>query len=258
MLLMARQRVRYYDTYRDDFAQTAAQETQLPADYSWQAKAAVPSRIVTAIARNLGNWYCRLVLHQRIVGAEKLAEFAAGAYVYANHTQPVGDAFTPLIAGRGRHVQVLAAPANRGVPLIGRVLEYGGGLLVPNKLHQLGCFERALRAQVAAGALVTIYPEAHVWPYATMIRTFVPGSMHYPVATNSPVYTATRTYQRRSGRGKPLQTVYIDGPFWPNAAVSKHKAQRELMLQVRASMQWRAAQSNTCSYYEYRQRATQN
>lgn len=255
---MATDRVRYYDTYRDDFAFTAAQDTQLPADYSWAAKAALPSRIITALARTIGGLYCRVALHQHIVGAQKLRAAGGGAFVYANHTQPVGDAFTPLVAGRGRKMQVLAAPANRGIPILGRVLEYGGGVLVPNSLHQLGKFERAVRERIAEGALVTIYPEAHVWPYATLIRTFVPGSMHYPVATGSPVYTATRTYQRRPGRKQPKQTVYIDGPFWPDTTVSKKEAQRELTLQVRATMQWRAAQSNNCQYYEYRQREAQN
>lgn len=255
---MATTRVRYYQAETDDFTFSAAQNTQLPPDYSWQAKPAVPTRIVTALARTIGGWYCRLVLHQRVVGAAKLHALPAGAFVYANHTQPVGDAFTPLVAGRGRKVWVMAAPANRGVPVIGPVLEYGGGLLVPSSLHQLGRFERAVRSAVATGGLVTVYPEAHVWPYATLIRHFVRGSMHYPVATGSPVYTATRTYQRRAGRKKPAQTVYIDGPFWPDTTVSKKEAQRELTLQVRATMQWRAAQSNNCQYYEYRQRDAQN
>lgn len=253
---MTTDEVRYYDAYTDDFVTSAAQDTMLPANYSWADKPAIPARVVTRLARGIGWVYCRLALHQRVVGADKLRNWHGGAFVYATHTQPVGDVVTPLIVGGGRKMRIVASPANRGVPILGRILEYGGGVMLPTTLHQLGAFQRAIKADIVADDIVTVYPEAHVWPYATMIRPFVPGSLHYPVATSSAVFTATRTYQQRCGRRRPRQTVFIDGPFWPDGTLGRKQQQRVLALQLRATMQWRAAQNNTQCYVDYRRRDT--
>ncbi len=65
---------------------------------------------------------------------------------------------------------------------------------------------------------MTIFPEAHVWPYYTGIRPFGEAAFHYPVATGKPVYTMTVTYQRRRWsdvRGSPCLWMVPCGRMRP-------------------------------------------
>ncbi|WP_155286963.1 lysophospholipid acyltransferase family protein [Lacticaseibacillus zhaodongensis] len=246
---------RYYTSYATDFVTSKTQDYRLPADYQWQHPGRafqLTSSLVYRLAGFAGSLYNRVYLHERIVGREKLrATRGRGAFLYLNHTQPVGDAFTPMrIAGRGR-ASTVAAPANLGIPVIGPLIALGRGLVLPSGLHQLGRFTTAMNQRLEAGDLIAIYPEAHVWPYATMIRPFVSGSLHYPVATNRPVYAATSTYTRRKYGKRPRKTVYIDGPFYPDLSLRRSERQEDLAQKISAAMQTRAQQSNV-EYIRYR------
>ena len=60
---------------------------------------------------------------------------------------------------QSRRVFTLASPANLSVPILGRIVPYGGGLLVPSKLHQLRPFAQAIRRVIKQRHVVMIYPE---------------------------------------------------------------------------------------------------
>lgn len=243
--------VRYYENFDTDFVTSADQTLTLPPDYRWQQDKPKRAAIVYSLARLIGGAYCRLFLHVHVRGAAKVAAISGGAFIYANHTQPVGDAFVPMLASRGHRAATIAAPANLAVPVLGRLLKLGGALVLPDNLHQLGAFNRELRSRYAAGNVITVYPEAHVWPYATMIRPFAAGSMHYPVASNAPVFAMTTTYQHRRIGHKPRITVDVDGPFWPDRNQTRKQQQSILEQQVRRAMQNRACTQNTYEYVRY-------
>ncbi len=63
---------------------------------------------------------------------------------------------------------------------------------------------------------ITIYPEAHIWPYYTKIRPFKEVSFKYPIQLNAPVYCITNTYQNYGKHNKIQLVTYVDGPFYPN------------------------------------------
>ena len=42
---------------------------------------------------------------------------------------------------------------------------------------------------------ITIYPEAHIWPYYTKIRPFRDVSFRYPIQYKKPTFCMTNTYQ---------------------------------------------------------------
>ena len=75
---------------------------------------------------------------------------------------------------------------------------------------------------------VTIYPEAHIWPYYTGIRPFESKSFHFPVKHNVPIYVSTSTFQVRKEGKPPKVTVYIDGPFYPDSTLSPRDAEKKL------------------------------
>ncbi|WP_127848505.1 1-acyl-sn-glycerol-3-phosphate acyltransferase [Lacticaseibacillus hulanensis] len=248
---MGQERVRYYSDFDSDQVASGDQKRTLPSDYTWRQSKPVAARVVYYLAKLLGGLYCRLLLHVHVRGADKLRRISGGVFLYGNHTQPVGDVFVPMLMAGKRHASTVGAPANLGVPVLGRYLKLGGALILPSNLHQLAAFNKELGVRVQNGDAVTIYPEAHVWPYATMIRPFAKGSIHYPVANNAPVFAMTTTYQRRLASSKPRITVDLDGPFWPDTTKPRKESQAILEAQVHAAMVKRARAQNTYEYVHY-------
>ncbi len=203
-------------TYRhltDDVVAAPDQETEIPDNYRWEP-----------------SWRFRIKANLVYAGSWLLPKgIAAASYMFAiaRPFARLPDAvilfmvITPSLLGCFHtHAResvapgfTLASPANLSVPILGQIVPYGGGLLVPSKLHQLRPFAQAIRRVIKQRHVVMIYPEAHVWPYYTGIRPFENGAFHYPVTTNAPVFATTMTYQARRWRQKPRRILYVDGPF---------------------------------------------
>ena len=56
---------------------------------------------------------------------------------------------------------------------------------------------KCINHHINDGKFVTIYPEAHIWPYYTGIRDYEAVSFGYPCYTNTPSFTITNCYQKR-------------------------------------------------------------
>ena len=93
---------------------------------------------------------------------------------------------------------------------------------------------------------ITIYPEAHIWPYYTKIRPFKSVSFKYPVELDKPVFCMTNTYQKRGKNGDKVKIVsYIDGPFYADKSIQNLKQQKEeLRNRVYECMVERSKKSN--------------
>ena len=97
--------------------------------------------------------------------------------------------------------------------------------------------------------VISIYPEAHVWPYYSKIRNFSSTSFKYPVKLNKPVFVFTTTYKKRKYR-RPKIIVYIDGPFYSDQKLSLKKSQEELRNKVYNTMCLRSKNTDV-EYYKY-------
>ena len=238
-------RTRVYHSFRDDFVTSRQQDWRLPSNYDWQDPGKPwQQRVVRTLANILSYSYCHFGRAITFKNAWRLkAAGKQGFVVYGNHTQPTGDVLIPYYLGDHRTFNVLASPANLGVPVIGPLSVFGGALPTPQSLHQLGRFNRMVVEKLRAGEWVTIYPEEHVWPYYTGIRPFNPGAFHFPVAAQVPAYCLTVTYRKRLLR-RPRLVVYVDGPFTPDASLLPKQQQRDLQRQIQTQMAKRAATSN--------------
>ena len=98
---------------------------------------------------------------------------------------------------------------------------------------------------------VSIYPEAHLWPYYTGIRQFPETSFKFPVNENKPSFTITTTYQKRKHRKKPRVTLFVDGPFWPDKTLSKKERAKKLHDEIYNTMVERSKNS-TYDYVIYK------
>lgn len=251
---MTTPRIRYYSSFNQDFSETRDQDYRVPPDYRW-VRHDLPYRVLSGliygIAIAFSTVYCRLFLHIRFQNSKIVKEGRkTGAFIYCNHTQPLGDVFTPALPCLPGRIYTVVSPANLAIPVIGKILPYLGALPIPDSLRGMKEFHAAIEYRVNQGKYVTIYPEAHVWEYDTEIRSFSETSFKYPVKLKKPVYCMTSTYQQRRIGKRPRCTVYVDGPFYPDESLSPKAQALKLRNQVFECMVQRSKESN-CQYIQY-------
>ncbi len=245
----------YYSTYAEDVVQSSNQNYKLDKDYKWinnNIFHRIGSHIIYGIAVIVGYAGCRLFWGISYKNKRLLKECRdKGYFIYANHTQPVGDVVIPALSCTAKRVYVIVSQANYGIPVIGKLLPMLGALPVPDSISEYKKFARAYKERIAQGHPVVIYPEAHVWPYYTGIRTFEKTSFRFPAELKAPVYVMTTTYTKRKLFGiickRPKINVYIDGPYYTDDNLSVKDNQQLLHDKVYETMSMRSRNSD----YEY-------
>lgn len=247
---MKRQKIRYYTAYTDDFVETRQQDCKVPADYPWSPNPFL-SALVYGLAVVFSSVYLRLFLHVRYKNGKILRKgLKTGAFLYCNHTQPLGDVFLPALPVLPGRIYTVVSPANLGIPVIGKILPYLGALPIPDSISGLKQFTAAMEQRLNRKRCITIFPEAHVWEYYTGIRPFSESAFKYPVKFRKPVYCMTVTYQKRRFGKRPAAVVYVDGPFTADEKASPKQQALQLRDQVYNCMCSRSLNSN-CDYIQY-------
>jgi 1-acyl-sn-glycerol-3-phosphate acyltransferase len=255
-------RVFYYNSEEDDPIKTEEQEKKekvsLPEGYEF-----IPEnpfvRLYAAILYSgfkvFARFYARFYLHMDIVGREKLKKVKGTGYViYANHTNPFHDAFSPALVA-DRRIFTIISPVNLKLPGIGKFLPLIGGIPLGTNEKEKKAMNEAVDKRLAQKKCLVIYPEAHVWPYYTKIRKFPAGdrSFKYAVRNNLPVFTMTTTYHKSKVKGqeRPDMTVYVDGPFYPDKKLSEDENRAKLAKEAYNSMvKW--SKKSSYEYFEYK------
>lgn len=245
--------VRYYADFTTDFYANG-KESKLPEGYRWIREGrlfAIWSALIYGAALLFSLVYCRLFLHLRIKGKDKLAAVKGkGYFLYGNHTQPIGDVFMPALVCFPARIYTIVSPANLTLPFIGKLLPALGALPLAQTLHGVRNFNQAVEGRLKEGHPIILYPEAHVWDYYTDIRPFDASSFKLPVRFGVPAFCMTTTYQKRRFGKKPRITLFIDGPFYAEGENNAQKS-NSLHNQVKACMTERAKESNF-AFIEYR------
>ena len=164
--------------------------------------------------------YGKFKLKIKYIGKEKLKPYKKDSYfVYVNHTQVFADVFIPSL------------------PL--------GAIPIPNNKNGMKNFINAIETHIKRKHPITIYPEAHIWPYYTKIRPFKAVSFKYPVQYKKPTFCMTNTYQSYGKNNDKVKMVtYIDGPFFPKDGLSLQEQKHDLRNQVYNCMVERSKNSN--------------
>lgn len=244
-------KTQYYQSYTDDFVESGNQSFQLPDSYTWIRDSLlyrIASKCIYTLAVFCAFIYCRCYLHIRIKNRSVLKQYPnSGYFLYCNHTQPVGDAFIPLRVLAPRRCYILAAPANLGIPILGRLLPMIGALPAPDSLSGMKKLHDAIRLRIQQKKCVVIYPEAHVWPWYTGIRPYPAASFGFPTACDAPSFCMTAAYQKRKHAKRPKMTLYLDGPFLPDHSLPLKERKERLRQDIYECMVKRSQNSN----YEY-------
>ena len=184
-----------------------------------------------------------LEIKNREVVKRYIKENKRGFFIYHNHTQLIIDTFLPTYVGFNKKAYIVANPDNvsiKGMKTLNKML---GGLPIPGDKESTKNFLHALEYYINKGSAISIYPEAHIWPFYTKIRNFSSVSFKYPCKYDTAVFASTTTY-KRVGKDKLKMVVYVDGPFYPDKNLSIKEAQNKLRDEVYAAMVERAKNSD--------------
>ena len=248
-MLDKRKVIYYEDELNDEFSVAQIETREINGDYIYCHDSFFKKftrffwyRIV---ATPLAYAYLKLSFHHKIVGKKVLKGYKkTGYFMYGNHTQDIADAFIPTMVSMPKGVYVIVHPNNVSMPVLGKVTPSLGALPLPDDMKAYKNFIKAVERRCSEKNCIMIYPEAHIWPYYTKIRPFPDNSFAYPIKQGVPTFCFTNTYQKRRWSKKPKIVTYVDGPFYPDKALSTKEQKKDLRDKVYNCMCARSENSN--------------
>ena len=247
-----KQKIIYYtDEHEDEFSSAKITPKKIDGEYKYIRNRFLCGFLYNVIARPLAYVYVKLKYAQKTVGREKLKPYKnRGVFIYGNHTQADADPLIPNVFSCPKKVYFIAHPNNVSMKFFGIFMPYLGALPLPDGVAAYRNFSAAVSQRIKEGAAVTVYPEAHIWPYYTGVRDFPDTSFGYPCKENTPVFCFTNTYKKRKIFKRPRVVTYIDGPFFPDNELNLRRRAKKLRDEVYNVMCERAKLSD-CEYIRY-------
>ena len=240
-------RVIYYtDELNDEFSGTSIEARKIDESYKysknpiWDFCSFVVQNVLSMPIKII---YAKLKFNVKYIGKEKLKQCKnQGYFIYANHTQNFLDTFLPSLAVYTKRNFLIVNPENISLKGTGWLVEMLGAIPLPGTKNATKNFLKQMEKRIQKNSSITIYPEAHIWPYYTKIRNFRGTSFKYPIKLGVPCYSITNTYKLQKNK---IQIVsYIDGPFFPPKGLPEKEASENLRNQVYNCMVERSKNSN--------------
>ena len=246
----------YADELNDDFASTVQNVRPLPQDYRYARNNVFSAfgsfLLYRVIVRPIAWIYVKIKFRHKFVGKSRFCKEKSGIVLYKNHVMLAGDAFVPhLISVRKRNYILTGKETNSLRPILPLMRALGNIPLGQDPAQSLAML-KCMRRRVSEGGSITVYPEAHIWPYYTAIRPFSDVSFRYAVVLKAPVYCATTCFQKKRIGKTPRAITFIDGPFYPEPGMTRAESAKYLRDRVYESMCARAAAHSTYAVHEYR------
>ena len=239
----------YSDELNDEFSEKKIETKKIDKNYKyvhknplWNLCSYLVQNVFSVPIKNL---YSSIKFKIKYIGKEKLKPYKKqGYFIYGNHTQAFADTFITSRAVYPKRNFLIVNPANVSMKGLGTLVEMLGAIPIPTELNGMKRFIDTIKLRIEQGYSVTIYPEAHIWPYYTGIRNFKSVSFKYPVELDVPSFCMTNTYQKY-GKNKVQIVTYIDGPFFVNKDLeNKKEMQEDLRNRIYETMVERSKNSN--------------
>ena len=248
---MDNKKVFYYkDELNDEFSKAKIIPKKIDENYKyihknviWNACAFLLQNVISVPIKYL---YAKIKLKIKYVGKEKIKSYKKeGYFIYGNHTQSFADTFLISNAIYPKINYLIVNPENVSMKFLGNVVQMLGAIPIPSSKEAMKNFLNAIEERIKKGNSITIFPEAHIWPYYTKIRPFKSVSFKYPVKLEKPAFCMTNTYQSYGKNNKKVKIVaYIDGPFFPDEGLTAKEQQENLRNKIYNCMVERSKNSN--------------
>ncbi|MBQ7338673.1 MAG: 1-acyl-sn-glycerol-3-phosphate acyltransferase [Clostridia bacterium] len=235
-----RKKVFYYnDEINDDFAGTSIRPCIVDEHFKYLHQSRIWNLcaflVYYIIAFPLVWVFERVILRVRFVNKKAVKEFRDTPYfLYGNHTGWI-DAFTPNLISLPRRNRIIVAADTVSIKGLKNITQMLGAVPVPTNLKGMKNFARAVDFHHQR-CNITIYPEAHIWPYYTGVRPFSDVSFSYAVKHKCPVFAFFTAYTAPKGFlshfRKANITVYVSDAFFPDEGLSDREARKDLRDKV--------------------------
>lgn len=240
-----KQKVIYYsDETSDDFAGTNIQTKKIDENYKYVHKNLVwrffEFIVYYLIAVPLVWFFMRVILRVKFVNKKAVKSCKKQPYyMYGNHTGFI-DAFTPNLISVPRKNMIVVGPDAVSIKGLKTIVEMLGAIPTPSNVKTAKNFMKAISHHHKTRN-VTVYPEAHIWPYFNGVRQFPDTSFAYPAKDNSPVFAFFTAYTKPKGFLSFLRkaniTVYVSDPILPDENLTVSERKKQLRDKVYAFMQ---------------------
>lgn len=251
-----KKKIYYTDELNDDFAPTTGKlkKAKISGDYKYLHNRNPVYKFFEfifyrLIATPVAFIYMYVFKGLRIKNRKNLRKIKSGYFLYANHVQTAGDAFTPSLVTFPKRANILVGAEAVSAPVLRRLVPMMGGMPVPSDLAGTRNLRKALNTIIKKKQAVVIYPEAHIWEYYNGIRDFKAASFAYPFIYEVPAVGYTVTFRQRKifKNGKPRVTVTVGEPIYPKECADK----KELRDKIYWFMKNTAEEEKSYAYIEY-------
>ena len=197
----------------------------------------------------------KLYLGLKIVGKENLKSVKnSGYFLFGNHTRAL-DAFVPSMTAYPKKAYIIANADAVSLKGLGWLVMMLGCMPIPTQTTAIPNLMDAIDHRYKENACITIYPEAHIWPFYTGIRPFKATSFRYPVKLGAPSLPITTTYRKRRGLfrlcRRPGMTIHIGKAVYPDTSLPAKAAQKKLRDQIYEAMCRTANVPGNVEYIKY-------
>lgn len=248
---MKNKRVIYYeDELKDEFSTAKIEPRRIDENYKyihknviWNACAFLLQNVISVPIKYL---YAKIKFRTKCIGKEKLKKYKKqGYFIYGNHTQAFADTFLISNVVFPKRNYLIVNPENVSMKFLGNVVQMLGAIPIPSNKEAMKNFLDTIEKRIKKGYSITIFPEAHIWPYYTKIRQFKSVSFKYPVKLGVPAFCMTNTYQSYGKNKDRVKIVsYIDGPFFSDEGLNFKEQQENLRNKIYDCMVERSKNSN--------------
>ncbi len=249
--------VYYTDEHNDDFAGNGISAKIIGDGFVYVNKNPLWRVIGTFLYRFVASpvalLTCRLLYGVKIKNRRALRGLKSGYFLYGNHTQTVHDAFAPTLLSFPRKSYIVTSPDAVSIPALGQIVMMFGALPIPGSHRASRKFLGALEHRIKQGCAVTIYPEAHIWPYYTGLRSFPDDSFSYPVRLGVPAVAFAVTYRERKilKRLPPLITIHVSDPIYPDSELNIRAARAKMHGEVCDFLRTHICTGDNAEYIRY-------
>lgn len=244
---MKKQRIIYYsDELNDEFAgdNITAKKIDKYYDYHGGILRKIGRVLLYRVLAVPIGWLALKIRYGHVIYGKRRLKGYDRYFLYGNHTNNLADPFIPSMISAPKGTYVIVHPNNVSMPVLGKLTPCLGALPLPGDMESTRNFINEIEYRYKTGNSITIYPEAHIWPYYTKIRPFKDMSFRYPVQLKSPVFCFTNVYKKRSIFGGIKIVTYIDGPFKADPGMPAKEQKAWLREQVYNTMVQRSAENN--------------
>ncbi len=178
-----------------------------------------------------------------------------GYFLYGNHTSTWDGVTGPGFVATNKKVYTVANQDAVSIKGLHNFVMMLGALPVPTTPENTKNFLSAIELRVKQNQVITIFPEAHIWPYCQIVRPFSDVSFLYPVKFNKPVVAMATTFRPQkmnsSFRFKPRITITLSEPIYPNPTLSDKENIKYLRDQVYDFLSSTVNKSKKVDYISY-------